>query len=79
MDGDLHQGPLIGSNGRKLGGKTVKARGAAGLDTSKPGEKLGAGFASRSRILFIIGLELAPSDPVLFLFDMFVVFRHVQK
>ena len=49
------------------------------LEVLAIGEKLGAGFASRSRILFILGLELAPSDPVLFLFDMFIVFRHVQK
>ena len=49
------------------------------LEVLAIGEKLGAGFASRSRILFILGLELAPSDPVLFLFDMFVVFRRVQK
>ena len=49
------------------------------LEVLAIGEKLGAGFASRSRILFILGLELAPSDPVLFLFDIVVVFRHVQK
>ena len=49
------------------------------LEVLAIGEKLGAGFASRSRILFILGLELAPSDPMLFLFDMFVVFCHVRK
>ena len=43
------------------------------------GEKLGAGFASRSRIRFNLGLELAPSDPVLFLFAIFVDFLRVQK
>ena len=49
------------------------------LEVLAIGEKLGAGFASRSRILFSLGLELAPSDPMLFLFDMFVVFCHVRK
>ena len=49
------------------------------LEVLAIGEKLGAGFASRSRIRFILGLELAPSDPVLFLFAMFVDFLRVQK
>ena len=51
------------------------------LEVLAIGEKLGAGFASRSRILFFLGLELelAPSDPVLFLFAMLVVFLRVQK
>ena len=43
------------------------------------GEKLGAGFASRSRTLFILGLELAPSDPMLFLFAIFCRFSTRAK
>ena len=49
------------------------------LEVLAIGEKLGAGFASRSRILFILGLELAPSDPVLFLFDIVCSFSSRAK